>query len=238
MQFYFSSSSLDQQFSSKKRDLLLLFISLPVLCCQLFKPLASLVRKHFFEQKQFLTKYVHECSMFMLNCSIPLLGAFEKQDTIFETSVCCWWFPRNRIYTSAWCLDHTPPTSYPAPWPHHPPTLLSRLQYCEVRNDMFHLEVWVCCLHLWPLLVWKPEEARQGSLWCIGVFHPLHFLLFCHLLKRVWRQWKKGKQCDILLVVTTCCVSISTFLLSSSAIWLNHNFSLVKSRDNWTQQWI
>ena len=176
--------------------------------------------------------------VFMLNCSIPLLDAFEKQDPFFETSVCCWWFPKNRIYTSAWCLDHTPPTSYPAPWPHHPPTLLSRLQYCEVRNDMFHLEVWVCCLHLWPLLVWKPEEARQGSLWCIGVFHPLHFLLFCHLLKRVWRQWKKGKQCDILLVVTTCCVPISTFLLSSSAIWLNHNFSLVKSRDNWTQQWI
>ena len=29
-----------------------------------------------------------------------------------------------------------------------------------------------------------------------------------------------------MLLVTTCCVSISTFFLSSSAIWLNHSFSL------------
>ena len=28
-------------------------------------------------------------------------------------------------------------------------------------------------------------------------------------------------------ILTACCVSISTFLLSSSAIWLNHNFSLI-----------
>ena len=72
----------------------------------------------------------------MLNCSIPLLGAFEKQDLVFETSVCCWWFPKNRKCTSAWCLDHTPPTSYPTPWPHHPPTLLNRLQFCGVCNPI------------------------------------------------------------------------------------------------------
>ena len=39
--------------------------------------------------------------------------------------------------------------------------------------------------------------------------------------------------CDKFLVptvfeiLTACCVSISTFLLSSSAIWLNHSFSLI-----------
>ena len=37
-------------------------------------------------------------------------------------------------------------------------------------------------------------------------------------------------KCELMLLVTTCCVSISTFFLSSSAIWLNHSFSLLTSK--------